>query len=57
MNTSIKGDFQICISVPLSDSDAYSEPYQTPKMECFAKIVTGKKALTFFIKHSILDVW
>ena len=57
MNTSIKGDFQICISVPLSDSNAYSEPYQTPKMECFAKIVTGKKALTFFVKHSILDVW
>ena len=26
-------------------------------MECFAKIFNGEKLLTFFVKHSILDVW
>ena len=33
-----------------SNSQAYPEPCQTTKMECFARL------LTFFVKHSILDV-
>ena len=32
-------------------SEAYSEPSQTSRMECFAKIV---KSLTIFAKHFIL---
>ena len=36
---------------------AYSEPCQTCKMECFAKIVKGLKQLPIFAKHSILDAW
>ena len=39
------------------DSDAYSEPYQTFKMERFAKIVNGEKSLTISAKRTILDVW
>ena len=26
-------------------------------MECFAEIVKGQRPLTFFVKHSNLDVW
>ena len=26
-------------------------------MECFAEIVKGQRLLTFFVKHSNLDVW
>ena len=38
-------------------SEAYSEPCQTSKMKCFAKIINGLKLLTIFAKRSILDVW
>ena len=36
------------------NSEAYSEPCQTSKMERFLKIFNG---LTIFAKHSILDIW
>ena len=38
-------------------TEAYSEPCQTSKMQCFAKIVIAEKALTIFPKNSILDIW
>ena len=41
----------------LSDSEAYPEPCQTSNMDCFAKMVNGLNLLTFFVRHSILDVW
>ena len=41
----------------LSDPEAYSEPCQTSKMDCFVKIVISLNLLTFFVRHSILDVW
>ena len=41
----------------LSDPEAYPEPCQTSKMDCFVKIVNGLNLLTFFVRHSILDVW
>ena len=41
----------------LSNLETYLEPYQTSKMGCFAKIVNGKKLLTFFVKHCILNIW
>ena len=31
-------------------SEQYSEPYQRPNMECFAKIVNTKMLLTIFLK-------
>ena len=34
----------------------YSGPFQTSKMEIFAKIAFGYKPLTFFVKSSNLDV-
>ena len=37
--------------------EAYSEPCQISKMECFSKIVKGCLSLTIFAKCSILDVW
>lgn len=37
--------------------EAYAEPYQRYKMQCFAKIVNTKKPLTMFAKHYLLDVW
>ena len=40
----------------ISHTQSYSEPYQTSKMEHFAKIVNGWKPFTTFAKHSILDV-
>ena len=41
----------------LSDPEAYPEPCQTSKMDCFVKIVIGLNLLTFFVRHSISDVW
>ena len=41
----------------LNDPEAYPEPCQTSKMDCFVKIVNGLNLLTFFVRHSILDVW
>ena len=38
-------------------SKGYSKPWQTSKMECFAKIVKYFYQLTIFGKRSILDVW
>ena len=35
----------------------YSEPYQTSKMEHFAKTVNGWKPLTIFPHCSALDLW
>ena len=37
--------------------EAYSEPYQTSKIEFFAKAVNDWKLLTIFEKSSILVVW
>ena len=37
-------------------SEAHSEPGQTSKMECFAKIVNNFLSLTTFVKSSILDI-
>ena len=34
----------------------YSEPYETSKMELFAKIVNGFQLFTIFAKSSILDI-
>ena len=36
--------------IPEAYSEQYSEPYQRPNMECFAKIVNKKKLLTIFLK-------
>ena len=36
--------------------DAYSEPFQTSKMERFGKIVNNLQPLTIFAKRSILDI-
>ena len=38
-------------------AEAYSEPCQTFKMECFAKIVKRWRPLTISAECSILDVW
>ena len=38
-------------------ANVYSEPWPTPKMELFTKIVEGWKLLTIFAKSSIFDVW
>ena len=38
-------------------SETYLEPYQTYKIERFAKIVNVWKLLTIFDKRTILDVW
>ena len=40
----------------LRDPQAYPEPCQTSKMDCFVKIVNGLNLWPFFVKHSILDV-
>ena len=37
-------------------SEAHSEPGQTSKMQCFAKIVNDFLSLTTFVKSSILDI-
>ena len=39
-----------------SNSEVYSEPCQTSKMESFAKILSNYKLLSIFAKYSILDV-
>ena len=39
----------------IRDPKPYSEPYQTSKMESFAKIVNGFQPLTIFAKRSIID--
>ena len=41
----------------LSDPEAYPEPCQTSKMDCFVKVVNDLNLLSFFVRHSILDVW
>ena len=46
-----------CIYIVVFKSDSYSEPYQTCKMEFFAKIVNDLKPLAIFAKISILDIW
>ena len=33
----------------IANSEAYTEPYQTSKLELFAKIVKNWKALTVFV--------
>ena len=38
-------------------TEAYSEAFQTSKMELFAKIVNEWKLLVVFKKNIILDVW
>ena len=40
-----------------ANSEAYSEPCQTSKIEVFAQIVNGFWFLTIFAKSPILDVW
>ena len=40
-----------------ANSEAYSEPCKTSKMEVFAKIVSDFLFLTVFPKNSSLDVW
>ena len=39
------------------NSEVYSEPCETSKMELFAKIVKGFHSLTILTKRSILDTW
>ena len=39
------------------DTDMYSKPCQTSKMEQFAKAVNSFQPLTIFTKRSISDVW
>ena len=41
----------------LNDPEAYPEPCQTSKMDCFVKIVNSLKLLTFFVRLSTLDIW
>ena len=36
--------------------ELYSEPCQTTKMKLFEKLVSTRKSLTIFAKHSILDI-
>ena len=43
-----------CFTLENQFTEAYSEPYQTHKMEHFAKMVSGFQALTIFAKHYIL---
>ena len=40
-----------------ADSQEYSEPFQTSKMDVFSKTENGFLFLTVFAKSSILDVW
>ena len=39
------------------DSEKYSEPCQTSKMEIFAKIVNGFLFLTIFAKNLRIRLW
>ena len=47
--------WQIFLSPFLNSAEVYSEPCQSSKIECYAKIVNGWQQLTIFAKHSILD--
>ena len=38
-------------------SEAYSEPSETSKMECFEEKVNSFEPLTSFAKRSILYIW
>ena len=38
----------------MHNTEAYSEPCHTYKIQCFEKIVKGQKSLTIFPKRSIL---
>ena len=40
-----------------ANSEAYSKPCQTSKMDVFAEIVNGFSFLTIFAKSFILEVW
>ena len=44
------------VSMQLYNRKAYSEPFQTSRMEFFTKIVHGYQSLTIFAKNSILDI-
>ena len=48
--------FCSCILLQHKIPVAYSEAYQTSKMEHFAKIVDGCKPYIIYAKNSILDV-
>ena len=39
------------------ESEAYSELYQTSKVESFAKIVNGFKKITISKRNSILEIF
>ena len=41
----------------VSTTQAYSEPCQKSKMECFAKKVNDFEPLIILAKRFILDVW
>ena len=49
-----KSDISLTLEV---NSEAYSEPFQTSKMEVFAQLVNGIWLLTIFAKRPILNVW
>ena len=54
----IQTDLKMKLSLTLgANSEAYSGPCQTSKMEVFAQILNGFYFLTIFLKSSILDVW
>ena len=42
---------------PAHNTETYSEPCQTSKMEFFAEIGNGWKPLTSFTRNSILDLY
>ena len=41
----------------MSISETYSQPCETSKRECFAKVVNGLQLLTLFTEHAMSDVW
>ena len=46
----------LVIIVKYCNTRANSEPCQTSKIECFAKIGSSLQLLTVFAKHSMVDV-
>ena len=48
---------KVRVSIQRVNSETYLELCYTSKMEYFPNIVNYCKALNFFAKHSILDVW
>ena len=46
-----------CLYKSSKCSEENSEPFETSKIELFAKIVNDLKALTIFGKNSILNAW